>query len=115
MLNEQVFASLNHARAIIEAWRHDYNHLRPHSSLGALTPIEFADQQRDRPLEPIRGSKAVPLLNCPTRGRSPGRILYFACTSFLGAGHTSTDSTDKCGYVGMPADGGRLDADQSFD
>ena len=24
------------------AWRHDYNHLRPHSSLGALTPTEFA-------------------------------------------------------------------------
>jgi len=43
-LNEHVFVSLGAARGIIEAWRHDYNHLRPHSSLGALTPIEFADQ-----------------------------------------------------------------------
>ena len=33
-LNEYVFSSLGEARAIIEAWRHDYNHLRPHSSLG---------------------------------------------------------------------------------
>jgi putative transposase len=41
-LNEYVFSSLREARAIIEAWRHDYNHLRPHSSLGYLTPQEFA-------------------------------------------------------------------------
>ena len=41
-LNEYVFSSLGEARAIIEAWRHDYNHLRPHGSLGALTPNEFA-------------------------------------------------------------------------
>ena len=33
-LNEYVFTSLGEAREIIEAWRHDYNHLRPHSSLG---------------------------------------------------------------------------------
>jgi putative transposase len=41
-LNEYVFTSLGEARAIIEAWRHDYNHLRPHSSLGYLAPEEFA-------------------------------------------------------------------------
>ena len=27
---------------MIETWRYDYNHLRPHGSLGALTPTEFA-------------------------------------------------------------------------
>src|SRR6202040_3105534 len=41
-LNEYVFSSLGEARAIIEAWRHDYNHLRPPSSLGYLAPEEFA-------------------------------------------------------------------------
>jgi putative transposase len=41
-LNEYVFSSLGEARAIVEAWRHDYNHLRPHSSLGYLAPEEFA-------------------------------------------------------------------------
>lgn len=41
-LNEYVFTTLAEARAIIEEWRQDYNHLRPHSSLGALTPMEFA-------------------------------------------------------------------------
>jgi putative transposase len=41
-LNEYVFSSLREARTIIEAWRHDYNQLRPHSSLGYLAPEEFA-------------------------------------------------------------------------
>jgi putative transposase len=41
-LNEHVCLTLAEARETIEAWRYDYNHLRPHSSLAALTPIEFA-------------------------------------------------------------------------
>ena len=41
-LNEHVFLSLAGARETIEAWRHDYNYLRPHGSLGTLTPNEFA-------------------------------------------------------------------------
>jgi putative transposase len=41
-LNEHVFLNLAEARQTIEAWRYDYNHLRPHGSLGALTPDEFA-------------------------------------------------------------------------
>jgi putative transposase len=35
------FVSLEDAREKIEAWRHDYNHHRPHGSLGHLTPSEF--------------------------------------------------------------------------
>jgi len=53
-LNEHVFLTLAEARATIDAWRHDYNHLRPHSSLGALTPTEFAvlkGQQAQPPQE----------------------------------------------------------------
>jgi putative transposase len=41
-LNETVFTSLAQARRIIEAWRIDYNAVRPHSSLGYQTPEEFA-------------------------------------------------------------------------
>lgn len=41
-LNEHVFSSLTEARRIIEAWRLDYNQVRPHSSLGYQTPQEFA-------------------------------------------------------------------------
>lgn len=75
-LNEHVFVSLREARAIIEAWRQDYNHVRPHSSLGALTPIEFADQQGDRPLEPVWGSAARPLAPPPHPGQNINSGLY---------------------------------------
>ena len=37
-LNEEVFASLAEARAVIERWRRDYNTVRPHSAHGGLTP-----------------------------------------------------------------------------
>ena len=41
-LNESYFTSLRDARARIEIWRRDYNETRPHSSLGDLTPAEYA-------------------------------------------------------------------------
>jgi putative transposase len=43
-LNASWFLSMADARARIEEWREDYNHARPHSSLGGLTPAAFADQ-----------------------------------------------------------------------
>ncbi len=41
-LNEHEFATLAHARSLIESWRLDYNAYRPHKALGNLTPEEFA-------------------------------------------------------------------------
>lgn len=41
-LDEHLFASYRQAQHIIEAWRNDYNHYRPHTSLEGLTPSEFA-------------------------------------------------------------------------
>jgi putative transposase len=41
-LNEHWFTSVPHARDVIEGWRLDYNEVRPHSSLGNLTPADFA-------------------------------------------------------------------------
>jgi len=36
------FASLDDARATIDNWRHHYNHVRPHRSLGKKPPVVFA-------------------------------------------------------------------------
>jgi putative transposase len=41
-LNAHWFLSLADARAKIEAWRRDYNESRPHTSLGWMTPVEYA-------------------------------------------------------------------------
>ena len=35
---------LSHARAVLEAWRADYNGVRPHSALANRTPDEFRAQ-----------------------------------------------------------------------
>ena len=40
--NEHLFRSLPHARRIVDEWRGVYNSCRPHTSLGGLTPNEFA-------------------------------------------------------------------------
>ena len=40
-LNANWFSSLEDARAALRAWRHDYNHERPHSALGDLGTSEY--------------------------------------------------------------------------
>ncbi len=51
-LNQNWFVDLRHAREVIEAWRVDYNTVRPHSSLRYLTPEEFAASAATRPASP---------------------------------------------------------------
>ena len=46
-LSMHQFATLIEAQAIIEAWRVDCNHHRPHGSLVYLTPSEFVSQRQD--------------------------------------------------------------------
>ena len=49
-LNVHWFTSIERARRAIEAWRNDYNDVRPHSALGELTPTEFAAFTDERKL-----------------------------------------------------------------
>ena len=51
-LNQNWFVDLRHAREVLEAWRVDYNTVRPHSSLRYLTPEEFAATVAARPASP---------------------------------------------------------------
>ena len=41
-LNREVFRNGKEAQTIVENWRQEYNNYRPHSSLGYLTPADFA-------------------------------------------------------------------------
>lgn len=57
-LNLHWFQSLADARRVIEAWREDYNTVRPHSSLQGCTPRAWADQHQgcDAPLATPAGT-----------------------------------------------------------
>ena len=45
-LNRELFGSLLEAQIILEQWRNEYNHERPHSSLEYKTPSEYAAVNR---------------------------------------------------------------------
>ena len=59
-LNEHWFMTMAHARRVIESWRIEYNTERPHSSLGNLTPEEFAAESRGASPRPSGGETALP-------------------------------------------------------
>jgi putative transposase len=42
LLNAEEFTNLPEARTLAQEWKQEYNHVRPHSSLGYRTPAEFA-------------------------------------------------------------------------
>jgi putative transposase len=45
-LNGELFLDILDARQKLAAWKRDYNEERPHTSIGNLTPVEFARQVR---------------------------------------------------------------------
>ena len=59
-LNEHWFLSLQEARETIEAWRRDYNEVRPHASLRNQTPQEFTGGGVALPPEPPRREEQNP-------------------------------------------------------
>ncbi len=42
LLNGELFLHIDEMKYVVERWRMDYNHYRPHSSLGYMTPAGFA-------------------------------------------------------------------------
>ena len=78
LLNETLFRSLPHARAVLEAWRRDYNEARPHSKPGWMTPRAYAtaltgDVGRGAALR--RGSAPRPLATHAREGSNQPRTL----------------------------------------
>jgi len=48
-LNREQLWTLTEARVVIEDFRHEYNHRRPHSRLGYQSPVRFASQHSPSP------------------------------------------------------------------
>jgi putative transposase len=75
-LNETLFTSLAHARAVLAAWQRDYNEVRPHSALGGQTPASIMlppCSPASRPLRVASGDGLWPALTQAARdGRDEG-------------------------------------------
>ena len=84
-LNENWFCSLTEARAIIAAWRQDYNKCRPHSALGYRTPEEFAhdathkDYGKDGGEAALENASRFPLSHNPGGGPTLIKTGHFTC------------------------------------
>ena len=66
-LNGEIFYTLQEARILIEAWRHQYNTIRPHSSLGYRPP---APEVLIWPAPPAASMDApTPPVSMPTQNR----------------------------------------------
>ena len=59
LLDREQFETLKEAKVLIEDHRLDYNHRRPHSSLGYRTPAEFAAAQIQPGVAPLPPADAV--------------------------------------------------------
>ena len=77
-LSLEWFRSRAEAKVVIETWRRHFNEVRPHSSLGYLTPAAFAARLRSedtapadvtgRALRYLGPPRPAPSHHCPARG-----------------------------------------------
>ena len=82
-LNETLFTSLAHARELLSTWKNDYNTIRPHSSLGNLSPAIYAKSsapgtQRDGALRSTEGSAPRPVASPSQQGSNQPGTLFIA-------------------------------------
>lgn len=63
-LNDHLFFSMNHARAVVAGWVEDFNTSRPHSAIGYMMPAAYAatlKPQRASALRHLEGSAPMPV------------------------------------------------------
>ena len=91
LLAGELFSCLTEAQVLIEDWRLDYNHRRPHSALDMMTPAAFAaglrqpwlaptattagEEVEQRCLLPSAGSDPQPALSRPRQRQSPAEEI----------------------------------------
>lgn len=80
LLNETLFASLGHARALLADWKDDYNTVRPHSAIGNMPPAVYATlsdpvMQRGGSPELSRGSAPHPVASPSHQGSNVRQAL----------------------------------------
>jgi len=83
LLNETLFTSLAHARTALDAWKDDYNTIRPHSAIGNVPPAIYAKlgapaMQRDGALRSLGGFAPRPVAPPGQMGSNEEQTLLIA-------------------------------------
>ena len=73
LLNREIFYTLKEAKVLIENWRWEYNHFRPHSALGYRPPAPEAIEPQ--PLRLIAGGRSSPGFRADPTDRAVARRL----------------------------------------
>ena len=79
-LNETLFSSFVHVRAVLADWKDDYNTVRPHSGLGNLPPAVYAERsapvvEKEGELRCTEGSAPRPVASLTNQGSNdPGTL-----------------------------------------
>jgi putative transposase len=63
LLNREIFYTLDEAKVLVERWRHEYNRIRPHSSLGYRPPAPETFEPWPPGFAPLRPPAMVPGLS----------------------------------------------------
>ena len=75
-LNREQLWTLTEARVVIEDWRWKYNNIRPHRSLGYITPLKFAQRE-------IEEAAACPDSSRSTISLRPGIDLLYSLNHII--------------------------------
>jgi transposase InsO family protein len=79
LLNAELFAGLRDAKSLASNWKNEYNHRRPHSSLGYQTPAACAacceDDRRASLAEPPVGAAPLPASRQAEKTTEPQTLI----------------------------------------
>ena len=89
LLDGELFLHIDETKYVVERGRMDYNHYRPYSSLGYMTPTGFAELCRRAPLEMPPRPRAAP----------PGREFLTGRAGCIRPHTPALDGVHDCGIL----------------
>ena len=87
-MNRELFLSIPEARFVLDEWRLEYNHRRPHCGLNWQTPAAYAAKMIDQPagVFPAASRVASPVGANPRIARLSGRVSWSPSTTTVSHG-----------------------------
>jgi putative transposase len=107
-LNREILPTLAEARVILEAWRVEYNHQRPHSALGYLTPEEFRARADQKTTTDCDRASAALKMGAVGFDESSALVCDLSPIASIRTGPVAATSRTRTGHSRHPTGPGRL-------